>query len=145
MVYDDNISFQYHFITCYVTIYGYYINYLKYTNNIPAKLFHYLLFYIKPYMINIIISGLTDHPWVSCIVGARWSSDRAFDCRSKGFWLVRILRWPNANFSGQTKWISTQPRCELIPWEGGVCARLICMLAACKTGIEIVSLGRLKR
>ena len=30
-------------------IYGYHTNYLKYTNNIPAQLFSYLLFYMKPH------------------------------------------------------------------------------------------------
>ena len=35
------------------------INYLKYTNNIPAELFCYLLFYIKSDTVSIIISGIT--------------------------------------------------------------------------------------
>ena len=33
----------------------FYINYLKYTNNILAKFFHYLLFYMKPDNISLII------------------------------------------------------------------------------------------
>ena len=38
----------------------YRINYLKYTKNIHSQFFHYLLFYMKPDMININISGITD-------------------------------------------------------------------------------------
>ena len=38
------------------------MNYLKYTINIHAQLFCYLLFYIKPDMVSIIISGITDLP-----------------------------------------------------------------------------------
>ena len=40
----------------------YEINYLKYTNNIPARLFRNLLFYMQPDTISIIISGITDLP-----------------------------------------------------------------------------------
>ena len=43
-------------------IYGYHINSLKYTNNIPAQFFRFLLFYMKPDKIDIIISGITDLP-----------------------------------------------------------------------------------
>ena len=42
----NSIFVQLHFIICYILIYGYHINYLKYTNNITAYIFHYLLFYI---------------------------------------------------------------------------------------------------
>ena len=38
-------------------------------------------------------------------------------------------------------WVSYQPRCELVPWEGGICASLI-FVGAVKTGSEIVSQGR---
>ena len=31
---------------------------IKYTNEIPAQFFHYLLFYMKPDMVSIIISGI---------------------------------------------------------------------------------------
>ena len=41
-----------------VMIYG--ITYIKYTNNIPAQLFCYLLLYMKPDNISIFISGITD-------------------------------------------------------------------------------------
>ena len=34
----------------------YHINYLKSTNNIPAKFFRYLLYYLKPDTVSIIIS-----------------------------------------------------------------------------------------
>ena len=37
-------------------------NDLKYTNNIPAQFFSYFLYYMKPDIINIIISGITDLP-----------------------------------------------------------------------------------
>ena len=36
------------------------INYLKSTNNMPTEFFHYLLFYMVPDTISIIISGITD-------------------------------------------------------------------------------------
>ena len=49
-----------HFIGCYTMVYGYHISYLKYTNNIPAQFFRNLLFYMKPYTISIIMSGITD-------------------------------------------------------------------------------------
>ena len=32
-------------------IFGYHINYVKYTNNIPAQFFHSLLFYMNPQII----------------------------------------------------------------------------------------------
>ena len=35
-------------------------NYLKYTSNIPAQFFCYLLFYMEPNNYSIIISGITD-------------------------------------------------------------------------------------
>ena len=38
----------------------YNINYLKCTNNIPAQSFRYLLFYMIPDTISVIISGITD-------------------------------------------------------------------------------------
>ena len=38
----------------------YHINYLKYTNIIPAQLFRYLLFYMKAGTTNIIIYDITD-------------------------------------------------------------------------------------
>ena len=34
-------------------VYSYHIKYVKYTNKIPAELFRYLLFYIKPDKISI--------------------------------------------------------------------------------------------
>ena len=40
----------------------YLIDYLKYTVNIHAQLFRYLLCYMKPDTISIIISGITDLP-----------------------------------------------------------------------------------
>ena len=43
-------------------LFGHHINYLKYTNNIPAQFFHYLLFYMKQNTMSIIISGITDLP-----------------------------------------------------------------------------------
>ena len=49
-----------HFISCYVMIYAYHINYLRYTNSIAAQFFRALLFYMKPDTINISISGITD-------------------------------------------------------------------------------------
>ena len=33
--------------SCYIMIYGYHINYLKYTNTIPAQFFRYVLVYMK--------------------------------------------------------------------------------------------------
>ena len=39
---------------------SYQVNYLKYTNNILVKLFHYFWFNIKPDTISIINSGITD-------------------------------------------------------------------------------------
>ena len=44
-------------------IYGYHINDLKYTNNIPARIIRFccfLLFHMKPDTIYITISGITD-------------------------------------------------------------------------------------
>ena len=46
-------------------IYGKHINYLKYINNIPAKLFRYLLLYIKLDTYNnilVIIPSISDLP-----------------------------------------------------------------------------------
>ena len=37
----NNNFVQQHFISYYLIIYGYYINNLKYTNNIPAQFFCY--------------------------------------------------------------------------------------------------------
>ena len=45
-------------------MYGNHINYLKFTKkNIHTQFFPYLLFHMKPDMINIIISGVTDLPF----------------------------------------------------------------------------------
>ena len=41
-------------------IYGYHTNYLNYTNNIPAYFFCYLLFYMKPGMVSIIMPSIID-------------------------------------------------------------------------------------
>ena len=40
----------------------YHINYLKYASNIHIQFFHYLLFYMKPDTIRIIIAGISDLP-----------------------------------------------------------------------------------
>ena len=48
---------------CSITLYKWYqINYLKYTNNIPAELFRYMLFCMKPNMMSTIISGIKNFP-----------------------------------------------------------------------------------
>ena len=55
-------------ITLYLLLYQYNnlfllwyrVNYLKYTNTISAQFFHYLLLCMKPGMIYIIISDITD-------------------------------------------------------------------------------------
>ena len=41
-------------------LYGHEIDYLKCTNNTLAQFLRYLLFYMKPDTINIIISGIVD-------------------------------------------------------------------------------------
>ena len=49
------IFVQEHIVSRYIMI----INYLKYTNNIPAQFFRYLLFYIKSDMISITTFDIT--------------------------------------------------------------------------------------
>ena len=52
---NNNIKF------CSITLI-YYINYLKYTNNIPVQFYRYLLFNMKPDTISIIIASITEFP-----------------------------------------------------------------------------------
>ena len=54
------------------------------------------------------------------LFGTRWFSGSSFE-------LVEIISWPNVNFSGHKIKIvrcSTRPKCEKVPWQGGLCARL---------------------
>ena len=55
-------------------IYAYQIIYLKFTNNITAQLFHYLLFGMKLDAISIIISGITDLPLKTVCIAIKFTS-----------------------------------------------------------------------
>ena len=73
------------------------------------------------------------------IFGARWSSGSAFDCRSRDPWFewypgLGEFPWAQEGF--------TRPRCELVPWQGGVSAswHSCAPYVGCKqNGSEIVS------
>ena len=59
-------------------------------------------------------------------------------------WYIRSLIWHDVY--GEFLWVlETPPKCELVPWEGGVCASLIFLGAGCclhrKRGVNMFPRG----